>query len=104
MSPHEKVTVTLPDNIAAWLKVRAAGNGRSGSGWLAEPPEAMRRGEDGYDLAVARYPARKPRWLQRVDGRKPARDELHDCAGLRRYRHRRLPGGRIGSGETGKRQ
>ena len=79
----KNITVTLPEDVAAWLRVRAAENGRSVSRWLAELLEGMRRGEDEYDLAMERHLARKPRKLGWVDGRKPTRDELHDRSGLR---------------------
>ncbi len=79
----KNVTVTLPEEVAAWLRVRAAEDGRSVSRWLAELLEGMRRGEDEYDLAMERLLARKPRRLNRVDGRRPTREELHDRAGLR---------------------
>lgn len=79
----KNVTVTLPEDVAAWLRVRAAENGRSVSRWLAELLEGMRRGEDEYDLAMERYLARKPRKFVWVYGRKPTRDELHDRSGLR---------------------
>ena len=77
------VTITLPENVAAWLKVRAAENGRSVSEWLAELLEGMRRKEDKYDVAMERYLSRKPRKLNWIDGRRPMRDELHDRSGLR---------------------
>ena len=79
----KNITVTLPEHVALWLRVRAAENGRSVSKWLAELLEGMRRGEDEYDIAMERFLARKPRKLIWVDGRKPTRDELHDRAGLR---------------------
>ena len=79
----KNVTVSLPEDVALWLRVRAAENGRSVSRWLAELLEGMRRGEDEYDLAMERYLARKPRKFGWVDGRKPTRDELHDRSGLR---------------------
>ena len=79
----KNVTVTLPEDVAAWLRARAAENGRSVSKWLAELLEGVRRGEDGYDLAMERYLAGKPRRLRWVDGRKPTRDELHDRSGFR---------------------
>ena len=79
----KNVTVTLPEEVAAWLRVRAAEDGRSVSRWLAELLEGMRRGEDEYDLAMERLLARKPRRLNWVDGRRPTREELHDRTGLR---------------------
>ena len=76
----KNVTVALPEDVSAWLRVRAAEDGRSVSRWLAELLEGMRRGEDEYDLAMDRYLARRPGW---IDGRKPPRDELHDRSGFR---------------------
>lgn len=79
----KNVTVTLPEDVAAWLRVRAAEDGRSVSRWLAELLEEMRGGEAEYDLAMERYLARNPRKLNWIDDRKPTRDELHDRFGLR---------------------
>ena len=79
----KNVTVTLPEDVALWLRVRAAENGRSVSKWLAELLEGMRRREDEYDLAMERLLARKPQKLGWIDGRRPTRDELHDRTSLR---------------------
>ena len=79
----KNVTVSLPEEVAAWVRVRAAEDGRSVSRWLAELLEGMRRGEDEYDLAMERLLARKPRKLSWVDGRRPTREELYDRPGLR---------------------
>ncbi|MDE0047597.1 MAG: hypothetical protein OXU19_17345 [bacterium] len=75
-------TVTLSEDVAAWLRVWAAEDGLSVSRWLARLLEGMRRGEDEYDPAMERYLASKPRKLDWVDGRKPTRDELHDRSSL----------------------
>ncbi len=81
----KNVTVTLSEDIALWLRVRAAEQNRSMSKWLAELIEEMRRREDEYEIAMERFlaRARKPRKLEWVDGRRPTRDELHDRSGLR---------------------
>lgn len=81
----KNITITLPEEVALWLRVRAARNERSVSRWLAELLEGMRRQEDEYDVAMERFlaRAREPRKLEWVDGRKPTREELHDRAGLR---------------------
>ena len=81
----KSVTLALPHDLAQWVRVRAAENGRSESEWIAERLERMRRYEDEYDVAMNRFfaRAREPRKLEWVDGRKPTRDELHDRAGLR---------------------
>ena len=77
------ITVSLPEDVAHWLRVRAAENSRSVSKWLADLLAGMRRREDEYEVAMERFLARKPRKLQWSDDRKPTRDELHDRAGLR---------------------
>ena len=81
----KNITVTLPKDVARWLRVRAAQDERSVSRWLAELIERMRRQEDEYDVAMERFlaRAREPRKLEWVDGRKPTREELHDRAGFR---------------------
>ena len=81
----KNVTITLPENVARWVRVRAAENDRSVSKWLAELIEGMRRQEDDYDVAMERFleRARETRKIEWVDGRKPTREELHDRAGLR---------------------
>ena len=81
----KNVTVTLPEETASWLRVRAAEQDRSVSRWLAEMLEGMRRDEDDYEVTMERFlaRAREPRTLAWVDGRRPTREELHDRAGLR---------------------
>ena len=81
----KNVTVTLSEDIALWLRVRAAEQNRSMSKWLAELIDEMRRREDEYEIAMERFlaRARKARKLEWVDGRRPTRDELHDRSGLR---------------------
>ena len=78
----KNVTITLPEDVAAWLRVRAAEDGRSVSRWLAELLDGMRSEDAEYGLAMERYLARKPRKLDWIDGRKPTRGELHDRSGL----------------------
>ena len=79
------VTVTLPEETALWLRVRAAEQDRSVSRWLAEMLERMKRDEDDYEVAMERFRARAraPRRLAWPEGRRPTREELHDRAGLR---------------------
>ena len=79
----KNVTITLPEDLARWLRVRAAADGRSVSGWIADLLAGMRRQEDNYEVAMKEALAIKPWKMEWVDGRKPTRDELHDRAGLR---------------------
>lgn len=77
------ITITLPEDVAQWLQVKAAENERSVSKWLAELLESMQCQEDDYEVAMKRFLARKPRKIEWIDGRKPTREELYDRPGLR---------------------
>ena len=74
----KNITITLPEEVARWLRVKAAENERSVSEWLAELLEGMQRQEDEYEVAMKRFLSIKPRKMEWVDGRKPTREELHD--------------------------
>ena len=77
------ITLTLPEDVARWLRIKAAENERSMSKWLAELLEGMQRREDEYEVAMKRALSIKPRKMEWVDGRKPTREELHDRAAFR---------------------
>ncbi len=79
----KNITITLPEDVAQWLQVKAAENGLSVSKWLAELLESMQCQEDDYEAAMKRFLARKPRKIEWIDGRKPTREELYDRPGLR---------------------
>ena len=79
----KNVTITLPEDLARWVRVRAAEKDRSVSRWVAELLEGQRRQEDEYDVAMKRFLAVKPRRMEWIDGRKPTREELHDRASFR---------------------
>ena len=79
----KNVTITLQEDLARWLRVKAAEDDRSVSKWLAELLEGMRLKEDAYETAMRHYLEMKPRKLDWLDGRKPTREELHDRPGLR---------------------
>ena len=79
----KNLTITLPDDLERWLRVRAAENDRSVSGWVAQLLAETRRRDDEYEVSMKKFLAVKPRRMEWVDGRKPTRDELHDRAGLR---------------------
>lgn len=74
----KNITITLPEEVARWLRVKAAENERSVSKWLAELLEGMQRQEDEYEVAMRRALSVKPRKMEWVGGRKPTREELYD--------------------------
>ena len=79
----KKVTITLPEELTRWLRIKAAMDDRSVSRWLAELLERMRRQEDQYEAAMKRYLAMKPRRIDWPNNRRPTREELYDRTGLR---------------------
>lgn len=79
----KNITIALPEDLARWLRVKAAEEDRSVSRWLAELLEGMRRYEDSYEVAMRSYLEMKPRKLDWPGGRRPTREELHDRSGLR---------------------
>ena len=79
----KNVTISLPDDLARWLRVRAAADGRGVSEWIADLLAGMRRQEDKYEIAMKRYLAMKPCRIEWPDGRRPTREELYDRPRLR---------------------
>ncbi|MYA08328.1 MAG: hypothetical protein F4060_17625 [Holophagales bacterium] len=79
----KNITVTLPEEDALWVRVRAAENGRSVSRWLADLLQGMRRQEDRYEVAMERALAIEPEPLNESGNAYPSRDSLHDRDGLR---------------------
>ena len=79
----KNITITLPEDLVRWLRVRAAENERSVSRWVAELIDRTRRQEDAYAVAMQRALLVEPRKMEWIDGRKPTREELHDRADFR---------------------
>ena len=78
----KNVTVTLPEDVALWLRVRAAESGRSVSRWLADLIESMKRREDGYEMAMEQALGIEPEELNAGGAPYPSRESLHDRSGL----------------------
>ncbi|WP_419934197.1 hypothetical protein [Candidatus Palauibacter sp.] len=79
----KNTTTTLLEDVARWLKGKAAEAGRSVSGWISVLLVRARRQNGDYAAAMKRYLARKPRRIDWPDGRRPAREQLYDRPGLR---------------------
>lgn len=79
----KNITITLPEDVARWLRIKAAQEDRSVSRWLAEMLQRMRRQEDQYDVAMKRYLSMKPHKIDWPNGRRPTREELYDRSGFR---------------------
>ena len=78
----KNITITLPEDVARWLRIRAAQDGLSVSRWLASMLRRMQREEAQYEVAMSQYLAMKPHKLDWPDDRRPRREELYDRAGL----------------------
>ena len=91
----KNVTVTLPDDLARWVRVRAAEDDCSVSGWIADLLAGVRRREDTYETAMKQALAIKPWKMEWVDGRRPTREELHDRAGFADAKPSTDPGGAL---------
>lgn len=79
----KNITISLPEDVARWLRVKAAEDDRSVSKWICELLERKQHREDDYEIAMNRYLARKPRKIDWPDGRRPPRDELYVRSRLR---------------------
>ena len=75
----EKITVALSEEVVDWMNFQAAESGRNVSEWLACLLEEMMKCQEEYDAAMQAFLARKPKKLNWADGRKPTREELHEC-------------------------
>lgn len=74
----KNITITLPEEVALWLRVRAAQNDRSVSRWIAELLEGMQRQEDEYEVAMKHALSIEPESLNESGEPYPSRDSLHD--------------------------
>ncbi len=77
----KNITITLPEELALWLRVRAAQNERSVSRWIAELLEGMRRQEDEYEVAMKQALSIEPERLNESGEPYPSRDSLYDRPG-----------------------
>ncbi len=72
----KNVTITLDEEVARWVRIRAAERGTSVSRLVGELLRERMREEEAYGVAMARYLSRPAVPLKR-EGRYPAREELH---------------------------
>lgn len=77
----KRIAIALPVDLVRWLRVKAAEDDRSVSGWLAELHQRMRLHEDHYEVAMRSHLEMRPRKLDWPGGRRPTREELHDRPG-----------------------
>src|SRR6266511_1876195 len=85
----KNITITLDEETARWARIEAAHRDMSVSRLIGELLHQHMRAQTTYQDAMQRYLARTPTALKDT-GRYPAREELHDRAGLRWHQPARL--------------
>ncbi len=73
----------MDDDLAQWVRVRAAKRDVSVSKLIAELLETLRADERQYDTAMRRYLSRASERTWQSRGDYPTRDSLHDRDRLR---------------------
>lgn len=79
----KNVTITLEEEVARWARIRAAEQNTSVSRLLGGMLRERMAGERVYENARDRFFAIRPRRLRDPGSSLPAREEVHDRAGLR---------------------
>jgi hypothetical protein len=75
----KNVTISLDEDLARWVRVRAAEQDKSVSRYVADLLEEQRARRDEYARASERFLGRSPRTLRGTDdARYPTRDEVHE--------------------------
>ena len=78
----KNITITVDEETARWTRIEAAHRDMSVSRLISELLHQHMRAQTTYQDAMQRYLARTPAALKDT-GHYPAREELHDRAGLR---------------------
>ena len=73
----KKITVTLDEKTAAWVRIYAAKQGKSVSRLLGELLRQHMSDTREYDEAMRRFQASKPFEGDWVGGRRPTREDLY---------------------------
>lgn len=73
-----KLTITLDDKIAAWVRVYAAKHNMSVSRVIGELLRQRMRESHEYDEAMRRFLRKAPVRLKRAGARYAKREETHD--------------------------
>lgn len=76
------VTITLDEDLARWIRVRAAEQDKSVSRFISETLQRDMLEERTYEEAMKGFFSRKPSRINE-SGLYPKREELYDRAGLR---------------------
>jgi hypothetical protein len=81
---RRNVTITLDEDVARWVRVKAAEADTSVARLVGDMLKEQMRRDGAYEAAMREYFAIiQPRPRSWADGRRPTRDELHDRSKLR---------------------
>jgi hypothetical protein len=78
-----KVTITLDELTASWVRAYAAEHNTSVSRLIRQMLQQRMKQSRDYDKPMRRFLAKKPARLKRAGTRYTAREELHDRSRLR---------------------
>ena len=78
----KNVTITLDEQVARWVRIRAAQLGKSVSRLVGDLLRERMVEEDDYQAAMKQTLSQLPRPLKQAGARYPSREELHDGPGL----------------------
>ena len=79
----KKVTITVDEEVARWVRARAAELNTSASRLLGQMLERVMLEEQYYHTAMQQYLSGQPRVLNHSGSDCPKREELHDRGSLR---------------------
>jgi len=74
----KNLTVSLKDEVAKWLRVHAAKEGKSASGVLAELISNLMQREESYESAMLEFLRSPVTPLKSNSEKYPNREELHE--------------------------
>ncbi len=74
----KRITISLDDDVARWLRIRAAENHISISHLVENLLKEKMREEEEYRLSMERFLTQKPRALKEAGACYPKREELYD--------------------------
>jgi len=74
----KKVTITLDEEVARWVRIIAKQQNTSVSRLVGEMLKEKMQEEEAYLLAMENYLAEKPQILKKAGERYPRREELYE--------------------------
>lgn len=74
----KKVTISLDDETACWVRMRAAAQNTSVSRLVGVMLQEKMREDEAYLLAMEQYLAQKPKVLKKTGAPYPSREKLHE--------------------------